>query len=132
MNAGSTTLLLRSKRWRYLPVVLIFVMSTGCIPMDVWVTPLVQGTVLDAVTNAPISNANVSVISDKTGATATALTYSAGHFEAKPATGTEWRAMMFDYTVPNARMKISAAGYESQETDFYTFEKSRRVYLKPR
>jgi hypothetical protein len=38
---------------------------------------------------------------------------------------------MVDYFVPNARMKISAAGYENQETDFYTFEKSRRVYLKP-
>jgi hypothetical protein len=99
--------------------------------MDVWVTPPVQGTVFDAVTNAPIPNANVSVISDKAGVTATALTNSAGHFEAKPGTATEWRAIMVDYFVPNARMKISAAGYENQETDFYTFEKSRRVYLKP-
>jgi hypothetical protein len=62
--------------------------------MDVWVTPPVQGTVFDAVTNAPIPKANVSVISDKAGVTATALTNSAGHFEAKPGTATEWRAII--------------------------------------
>jgi hypothetical protein len=49
--------------------------------MDVWVTPPVQGTVFDAVTNAPIPNANVGVISDKAGVTATALTKSAGHLK---------------------------------------------------
>lgn len=116
---------------RYLTIVFVLMLSAGCVPQDVYDTPPVHGEVFDAITHAPIQNANVTVRSEKPGVAAIATTNSTGYFEAKPAIGRGWRAIMHDYPLPNAMIEVAAAGYESQEVDFYTFNKSKRVYLEP-
>jgi hypothetical protein len=97
----------------------------GCIPFTVYDSPRVSGSVLDSATNAPVANATILVVSteqgrgNSTGHTTTAVSDASGHFAAAQVTHRIWLPPLpFDMISPDARLEVSAGGFESQEVDF--------------
>jgi len=108
------------------PIVIVCAaICAGCVPFTIYDLPRVDGQILDGATSNPIPNANVRVnpVEQKSSGTATpesvAISDTTGHFTVPEITHRIWLpALPFDLLYPDAKITISAPGYQKQQFDF--------------
>ena len=111
-------------------------MCSGCIiPTTGVVSPALDGQIADARTHQPVANAQVTVHAGYSpkydGPITIVLSDSSGHFLAPEKMGRIWMPPLpYDRLMPEAKISISAAGYESQSLAWDYYGTSSVIYLK--
>ena len=105
----------------YPVIVAAALLCSGCVPFQAYDSPAVKGEVVDEATHAPIPNAQVSVEPlDHPALISKVLSDALGQFQVPEISHRIWLPPLpFDPVYPDARITVSATGYQDTQQNLY-------------